>query len=923
MPALRIDIEAAYAKFTDSMSKIEASAKKSAGGIESAFKGVNGTLAGLGVGISVAGLAAIVRNAIDAADHLNDLSKKTGVAVESIGAIGFAASQAGSNLDGAAAALGKLNIAIAKAGAGNQETAEAFKKLGLDVRDSVTGNLKQADTMLVEIAGAFEKYKDGPNKAALANAFFSKSYADMLPLLADGGKALQDTIDYYKKYSQVSTDLAKKSDAFNDDLGKLKLLAGAAGNQIAGELLPALSQITNRMLNAKESAEGFGGTAKVVGTAFKGIVIGVNSVAEAASAAATHLGAMAAIAGRLADLDFSGAKNVGKEYLEDQMKRWEEFKKFTVAVATGAVANNGGPAPGTGNGDGGGDGRGDAPGLAAQRAEQLKSRRLDEYLRGLERESDRVRTILGNRNQMLQDYYRDDLLSIEQYYDARQAAANEALKQQQANIDKEIAALRKSIPKDDELGRLGVESKIKDLQAKRSQLEVANNTETTRALIDRAADAKAFAAQLEGINTQLLEMQGRFEKVAATRFDAEHAKSTKQLGTARAAAVEAGDTGKVAEIDEALKQLEIMRDATVAQGRLNELQTEAGRIQSDLQIATERVDAAVQAGTIGELEGLRQVGEARKQAAIDLLAMADSFKDAAKRAADPRFAQMAKEFEAAAQKMANSADLVRDRFQDVFQHGFEGMFNRLLSGTVSLKDAMRGLIAEISADLSRLAIKDLSNGLFSKGGSLSGLVNLAASFFGGSGVASSATYASMDWLASAHGNVFKSGNLVPFANGGIPGVVSSPTTFPMSGGRTGLMGEAGPEAIMPLHRDALGELAVKMVGDRGEKIMLPLTRDAAGKLSVKAPNGKIRAFANGGVFSAGSLSPTFSTNAAGALNAAMATRTGGWMATTEHNESIVNQHFNVTVPPGTSRESADQIANRTAIAVERARRRNG
>ncbi len=39
---------------------------------------------------------------------------------------------------------------------------------------------------------------------------------------------------------------------------------------------------------------------------------------------------------------------------------------------------------------------------------------------------------------------------------------------------------------------------------------------------------------------------------------------------------------------------------------------------------------------------------------------------------------------------------------------------------------------------------------------------------------------------------------MPFATGG---VVSSPATFPMRGGR-GLMGEAGPEAIMPLARGA-------------------------------------------------------------------------------------------------------------------------
>ena len=46
---------------------------------------------------------------------------------------------------------------------------------------------------------------------------------------------------------------------------------------------------------------------------------------------------------------------------------------------------------------------------------------------------------------------------------------------------------------------------------------------------------------------------------------------------------------------------------------------------------------------------------------------------------------------------------------------------------------------------------------------------------------------------------------MPFASGGI---VSGPTAFPMRGG-LGLMGEAGPEAILPLARGPDGRLGVR------------------------------------------------------------------------------------------------------------------
>ena len=63
-------------------------------------------------------------------------------------------------------------------------------------------------------------------------------------------------------------------------------------------------------------------------------------------------------------------------------------------------------------------------------------------------------------------------------------------------------------------------------------------------------------------------------------------------------------------------------------------------------------------------------------------------------------------------------------------------------------------------------------------------------------------------LPFADGGSFSQGRVMPFANGG---VVSSPTMFPMRGD-TGLMGEAGPEAIMPLARGADGKLGVRTQG---------------------------------------------------------------------------------------------------------------
>lgn len=68
------------------------------------------------------------------------------------------------------------------------------------------------------------------------------------------------------------------------------------------------------------------------------------------------------------------------------------------------------------------------------------------------------------------------------------------------------------------------------------------------------------------------------------------------------------------------------------------------------------------------------------------------------------------------------------------------------------------------------------------------------------------------FLGSAQGNAFGPAGVIPFASGG---VVSSPTMFGFGGGRTGLMGEAGPEAILPLKRGRDGKLGVQSAGMGG------------------------------------------------------------------------------------------------------------
>jgi phage-related minor tail protein len=109
----------------------------------------------------------------------------------------------------------------------------------------------------------------------------------------------------------------------------------------------------------------------------------------------------------------------------------------------------------------------------------------------------------------------------------------------------------------------------------------------------------------------------------------------------------------------------------------------------------------------------------------------------------------------------------------------------------SLGDTLSTLTMRLSEMTLKAAFAPLTDQL---GTSLSGLLTGAGSHFNPTGFAKGGAFAPMP---------------TPFADGG---VIASPITFPLDGGGTGLAGEAGPEAILPLARGADGGLGVRSAG---------------------------------------------------------------------------------------------------------------
>ena len=360
---LSIDLEARLAGLQEGMDKAGLLAQRNAEKIEASFNGIKQSAAALGTVLAGAfagfSLVSIAKTAIDAADHLNDLSKATGIAVETLGGIGFAASQAGTDLDGVAASLGKLNLAIAKAGSGDKTVAGVFESMGVSIRDA-EGRMRTADQVFAAVATKFATYADGPNKAALANELFGKSYQSILPLLQDGGQALQENIAYYERFAGVTTETALAADQFNDTLGKLSLISGSFGRKLAADLLPTLQAIADELLRSKEAGGQFAVAGELLAEAFKATAVFGANVLFVLTSIGREMGAIGAQAAAAVRGDWAGFNAISEAVRVDGERARAELDKFERRVMQSVqVGLN------TGSGPRGGAGAlQDAPGIA-------------------------------------------------------------------------------------------------------------------------------------------------------------------------------------------------------------------------------------------------------------------------------------------------------------------------------------------------------------------------------------------------------------------------------------------------------------------------------------------------------------------------------------------------------------------------------
>jgi phage-related minor tail protein len=160
-------------------------------------------------------------------------------------------------------------------------------------------------------------------------------------------------------------------------------------------------------------------------------------------------------------------------------------------------------------------------------------------------------------------------------------------------------------------------------------------------------------------------------------------------------------------------------------------------------------------------------------------------------------------------------------YDKIFENSFNSLADAIVNWAETGKWAGKDLFKSLTAELLKFELRAQTSQLYSAA-IRPGLLSLfKPSFNNQPGVPTTAPdfEGAGFFLNQAKGGAFDLG-IKTYAKGGMftNSIVNQPTLFKFARG-TGLMGEAGPEAIMPLKRDSQGNLGVRSTGQKTEVVI--------------------------------------------------------------------------------------------------------
>ncbi|EBH0513808.1 hypothetical protein DRE45_23045 [Salmonella enterica subsp. enterica] len=203
-----------------------------------------GLLAGFGAAIagSAAGVAGWVTSVSQSIDPLVQFSRETGVAIETVQTLGYAASVNGSSVDALQASLGEMTKRVGEfVSTGEGEAKDVAGRLGLQFKD-MNGQVKNSDVIFRELADKLHGMSQAEKFSVLDKMGIDRSMVQLLSMTGEEISSLQNKAEALGVVTQVQAD---QFAAYNDSLTTLGKGFDGIKFQVAVGFVPVLKDLVD------------------------------------------------------------------------------------------------------------------------------------------------------------------------------------------------------------------------------------------------------------------------------------------------------------------------------------------------------------------------------------------------------------------------------------------------------------------------------------------------------------------------------------------------------------------------------------------------------------------------------------------------------------------------------------------------------
>jgi len=782
--------------------------------LKTAAVALTGVLAAGGV---AGALFMMTKRAIESADAIGKTADKLGISTDALQEYRFAAEQAGVSQETFDMAMQRFTRRAAEAAQGTGEAKDALKQMGIELLDQ-NGNMRASEDLLLEVADAFKNTTDSSERLRLAFKLFDSEGVALVNMLMDGSDALEEMREEARRLGIVIDEtLIRDAEEAQDKLDAVNKVISAQLTKAFLSLAPLVS----------DAAMEFAEFAQDVGVAYEKMKLFFSG-----------------------DFDFSG---LSESTIESQFRRYKkQIEELQASLAQIGDPDNFWEWNEWATLRTQLDQAYDSYETYAQRYLNLQKQVIsgteeataEQIQSAKELEAEFEKTIQGkgvanslrdgfSSYKELEDQIRkttEEVKKIEEEARAQRVENNQVDVIEYEKRSQQIKTIEEKLQNDlvnlqlDGVDRILTEREKSNEKIRALAFENGENQREVQNLL--ILNEEIYARKIQEFNEKEEERQRRVDETRRKQLEQQR-EAQERVFEANQAIIESLNfelealfkTDEQLFIDEALRRLsanataqqreqveqlarELFREKEALEER-NELEEEARAITE--KYTSEIVKLNEEKERLLELYEKELITfETYKKGLEDINKKIGEVEEAQEEA-NKTFAGAAK---AGLQKYIDEAADLYDVLEFLTYQSMKTLEDILVNTALTGKFEWKDMVNSMIADLTRLIIQATITRPLAEG--LLGLFGDGAAFSGG--------------------------QVTAFAKGGI---VGGPTIFPMANGM-GLMGEEGPEAVMPLARTGSGKLGVYVAGDAGgSRNLYTVNVDARGSTDPSATSAAV------------------------------------------------------------------------------------